>query len=491
MNELMPQNMRRRWRPWKVLLGLLAAMVIAFFCYQWFREWEHETRLREAIAATDQIDPGWRLADMVKEYQKLPMTEHFKPPLLLWKGYMGWAGDDISTRPGAIPYDPEGKDFAVRFPLPYFKILKERLQVPEATGLKVWRDELTLLDKEPWICQMAYDDNNMVQRARTIANYLYDEIELAAHDKNYADLPRLVRYQLRLSRYCLAAPRPINHLVGMALRNRCVIGLSHVLALGEPPAKVLAELQELLAAEQELTFEYILRSARADKYNALEKAQIDPVLWQRIKDELMATLPGKPNSIHDRLYYFWKWLEVESAMRSPALAKAEILEIGNVMIALIKSNPAEFFRLDPGALPRYEPVQFKTAEHLLAKNFVSMCFKLVSAEAATRSQFQGIIVALACERYRQATGHWPTKMVDLQPEYLKDIPIDPYIGQAMLYRVLNDGIVAYGVGTNGIDDGGDVLYLAGAPKDRGVKLLNPDQRDKKFEDVYPDRARPE
>ena len=41
-----------------------------------------------------------------------------------------------------------------------------------------------------------------------------------------------------------------------------------------------------------------------------------------------------------------------------------------------------------------------------------------------------------------------------RPQYLPDVPEDPFSGRPLVYRTETTGYVLYSVGQNGIDDGG-------------------------------------
>ena len=64
--------------------------------------------------------------------------------------------------------------------------------------------------------------------------------------------------------------------------------------------------------------------------------------------------------------------------------------------------------------------------------------------------------ALAVERFRAANGHWPDRLDELVPAYLKLVPLDPYDGQRLRFKRLADGVLIYSTGPDGIDDGGKV-----------------------------------
>jgi hypothetical protein len=74
----------------------------------------------------------------------------------------------------------------------------------------------------------------------------------------------------------------------------------------------------------------------------------------------------------------------------------------------------------------------------------------VRTETQLRASCSTAVAALAVERYRMEHGAWPDSLEDVDAV----IPADPYSGQSLLYKRLNDGVVLYTVGANGEDDGG-------------------------------------
>jgi hypothetical protein len=67
---------------------------------------------------------------------------------------------------------------------------------------------------------------------------------------------------------------------------------------------------------------------------------------------------------------------------------------------------------------------------------------------------RGTILALALERYRLDTGHWPKDLQELVPAHVSAVPSDPFDGREMRYKALADGVIVYSVGPDGQDDGG-------------------------------------
>ncbi len=86
-------------------------------------------------------------------------------------------------------------------------------------------------------------------------------------------------------------------------------------------------------------------------------------------------------------------------------------------------------------------------------------------------------VALAAERFRLDRSHWPAELAELVPEYIDAIPLDPFDGQPLRYKMDSDRVAIYSIGLNGVDDRGDVSERPrNGPPDVGFRLLNPELR---------------
>jgi hypothetical protein len=74
---------------------------------------------------------------------------------------------------------------------------------------------------------------------------------------------------------------------------------------------------------------------------------------------------------------------------------------------------------------------------------------------------RAIRVAVAIERYRRDNrGQLPAALTVLAPQYLEDLPVDPFSGGPMGLALTDAGYAVYSVGANGQDDGGTEV---GAP----------------------------
>jgi hypothetical protein len=61
---------------------------------------------------------------------------------------------------------------------------------------------------------------------------------------------------------------------------------------------------------------------------------------------------------------------------------------------------------------------------------------------------------LACKIYKSKTGRYPEKLEALAPDILPEIPIDPFTGKPLVYKIANGELLIYSLGSNQKDDGG-------------------------------------
>ena len=69
------------------------------------------------------------------------------------------------------------------------------------------------------------------------------------------------------------------------------------------------------------------------------------------------------------------------------------------------------------------------------------------------------LTAVAVERFHLRHDRLPVALDELVPDFLASLPDDPMTGKALAYRRLDPGFQVYGIGEDGVDDGG-VEYAA-------------------------------
>ncbi|HXI73586.1 MAG TPA: hypothetical protein VNN22_24855 [Verrucomicrobiae bacterium] len=78
----------------------------------------------------------------------------------------------------------------------------------------------------------------------------------------------------------------------------------------------------------------------------------------------------------------------------------------------------------------------------------------VIKEADSFARVRLATTAIAIERFRLARGKLLENLNELTPQFLTNVPNDPFAGEPLLYHRLAKGYVIYSVGRDGHDDGG-------------------------------------
>ncbi|MFA5189278.1 MAG: hypothetical protein WC740_01050 [Verrucomicrobiia bacterium] len=137
-------------------------------------------------------------------------------------------------------------------------------------------------------------------------------------------------------------------------------------------------------------------------------------------------------------------------------------ELDHLKYLNLMMEAAEASRVDyPDRLRRLNAIREK-AEKLpfyLIGSRVSVPPVLGTTVRDARSIALGRIVlaALAVERFRNDTRRLPESLAELAPRYLNTVPIDPFDGKPVRYKLFaapKRGYVVYSVGEDGKDDGG-------------------------------------
>jgi hypothetical protein len=105
--------------------------------------------------------------------------------------------------------------------------------------------------------------------------------------------------------------------------------------------------------------------------------------------------------------------------------------------------------------------------------------KVSQANRRTQANLRCALAGVAAERYRLERGQWPASLDELAKHgWIAAVPLDPFDGQPLRYKLVPDGVLIYSVGLDGVDDGGainrDNPHTPGT--DLGFRLWSPDFR---------------
>lgn len=240
-------------------------------------------------------------------------------------------------------------------------------------------------------------------------------------------------------RSTLDEPFLINNLVALANMKSLVVCLNSILRSREVDPDALASWKQEMDAE----------AWRAKFFRCVQAERVLSLVagLRAIKGDKEA-LKDIENEGNLRFYWLWR----------PVL-KSQIIFVQDYFRELEKNADRPYYELkdwlqkkspDRGSLPWYYRVS-----GLQLPDFQSVFLKEATLEAMVLTTRAG----LACKIFKQKTGHYPETLDALVPEFLDKLPVDPFTGKPLSYRLQEGGgIIIYSLGSNGKDDGGRGTY---------------------------------
>jgi len=104
---------------------------------------------------------------------------------------------------------------------------------------------------------------------------------------------------------------------------------------------------------------------------------------------------------------------------------------------------------------RIESASFLTRKTHVFPAFAAPTLSFDFTRTANNVAWNGAAdTAIAVELYRRRHGDLPQRLEELVPDFLPQVPIDPFDGQPLRYVVRKEEYVVYSVGYDRVDDGG-------------------------------------
>jgi hypothetical protein len=252
-------------------------------------------------------------------------------------------------------------------------------------------------------------------------------------------------------------PTLISHLVRIACLSIAVDGAQQLLS------------RQTLSKEQLDRLAQVCEKTRSS--GALRTAMIGErvcalSVFDMSGEQLLAfnQMDGNPSATSYQAQGYKLGMKVMAAVGLRAADERLMLEVLGEMIALSDVEPPESVRraeaLEKGLEKRIHSFPPKIMCGLLLPAGAKTALKFATSEALRRSA----LVAVAIERHRlDHNGALPADLASLVPQYLKEVPLDPYDGQPIRYAQRPKGYVVYSVGVDRRDDGGK-LRTPGKPQ---------------------------
>jgi hypothetical protein len=449
----------RHWLLWwgVRLLPVVSVMVGGWAGFHWWAT----SQLAEAVAAVDAEDPNWRLRDIEAARTVIPDDQN--GALLVVKA-AGTLPDTYRSEIQPRLFRLQGRTRPVeRLPEQDVVILRQALSQlqPVLVDARRFADRprgcFPLVFSPDWWHTVGND----LDAVREMESLLWYDIDLRAEAR---DLDRA----LQSCRALAAAGRSLGDSPYYGCqRRRLGTGLAAAryaaIVLGQGPVgdRELAALQHLFEdEEQHPGLEIGLRGERAGYHCLLEfieSGRAVPAEYACPTPRI--TLWNRISAVYER-----ESLKLEHA-RFLRDMTARCLAARTPWEARVGPFEQGCLGMEIDIPPLEEQLRWP-------------CSQAESYFHRGHAQLRCAAAMLAAERFRIAHDRWPNSTAELASPFLKQPPIDPYLGGPLGLRKTVDGIIIYSKGPDCRDDDGDIEgpQGGGAPRDIGFRLWNVDQR---------------
>jgi hypothetical protein len=422
-----------RWLLWSGLgvALLLALVVVGFFV----RQDRIAARLAVAVAEQDSKEPGWRLQDFEAARLRVPDQEN---SALVVQAAFRLLPSEGPLRSVSVNFEDlrpnERLDDASLAQLRdgLAKLQPAVKEARKVAGLPAGRNPI-LYTRNPLGTLLPH-----VQNTRAVVQLLkYDAWERAeAGDPSGAMTS--CRAALNTARSIGDEPFLISYLVRVACGIEACRAAERVLALGEPDSVELESLQKLVELEEQNPgFFNAMKGERAFLHETLDvlesgESQMEDLGELTRNGDTGKCVPG---------FFARNNLREQHPMIFPLMAKAITMAQtpSHERGPLLRELDAEM-----RGLPKDDVIGLVMPGVL----------KIEQADRRYLATLRGLRVVLAVERYRRAHGDWPDRLEALMPDLIAAVPLDPYDGKPLRYRRLEDSVLIYMVGPDGVDNGG-------------------------------------
>jgi hypothetical protein len=492
-----------------VVLGILLSAVVAVVGFGgWKVIWPQfilrqevakivegaDERLQAAMIKADRLDPGWRLAEILdkREHDRMPDDSNsvIQVERVLSLLPKDWQRPEPDSNGG--PLEPDEIPSGGRL----FTLLADygpnsRLPDNLAAGLRGELDQAAeaveaarrLAEYPEGQTQIVPERNPLetrlpqTQNTRKVALLLLLDATRRADDGDSDGALESVRAQINTGRSIGDEPFLISQITrGAQSGDGAVRALERVLGQGEPSPRELARIQVELLRESRFPRLLVgLRGERAMMVDLCAKLDQGVLHISDIAESLNCTRSTDGYDLHPLTFRHNEALFLDQLTDDLETARKPLHE----QVPHWESYYKRRQDLEIGSGQNANALYLSLTREWLtwrAKPYVPDKFMFSQRIAA---KLNCAVAAVACECYRQGTGAWPSSLDRLVPEYLEQVPTDPYIGEPIRLARRDDGITIYAVGEDRHNDGGQLhpRHVGTEPSfDIGVRLFDPDHR---------------
>ena len=260
----------------------------------------------------------------------------------------------------------------------------------------------------------------------TVSRLLQAKALLCAHRGQVEDAIRCVKDGLRLGEALRRQPLTVNSLAGNHYDTLVLRSLEKILSRAAPTDRQLRELTDVL-------------TTTADSLGLVDTMITERCLTIENCGRLFSTRGTRPGGVA-----YWLPDAKERAL-------ADILHYMEACVEAARLPRTQRMARFHGIRQEVEAL---SVLHAVVKTLVPRMDWIAERDLECRTHLDLAGAALAVERYRLATGSLPVALAALAPQYLKEVPLDPFDGRPIRYTRQTPGYVLYSVGTDGQDNAG-------------------------------------
>jgi hypothetical protein len=453
-------------RHWFILIGIIVLILLCVPVGYWIYFTRAERDLRQAVSEAERLDPGWRFDEMEAAREVVPDNENAALQVLAARKMIpkpiqrltAFPWQDIIERIEDLSpeirlddkREQEIREETAKHPAP-LAAARRIAQMPRGRYPVGWAENI-LTTRMPHI-----------EDVREVAHLLILDAALWTKDREIKGALVSIRAIVNTARSLGDEPALISQRIRSLLGQTGVRSLERALAQGEASGVDLEDLQRLLEDEARQPLQLIAaRAQRAMIYQHLEVVRAG-----KFNRAAVGLTPSPLGSKADDFLDSGKALGSEAAYLRHLTHHVEIAKL-----------PAE---QQHDLLSELQPPQVALPKLLEALSYNDQ-WSPSDAFHQWLALMRCGIAAVAAERYRLAHHRWPEELKTLVPQYLDEVPVDPYDGRPLRFRRLNDGLVIYSLGPDRHDNGGTIFRSPRKDgqgwegKDIGFRLWDAGQR---------------
>ncbi len=426
----------RRFTLGRLVLWGLGILIVLGVGWYGIDQMQSARRLKATVDDLDDTDPGWRLEEI--ETGRIALADKDNSALLCV---------ELARALGRWPdakFDEKMTDI----------ILPERL---DEERMKLLDAEMTRLGPirlaARRLADMPLGRHKLDHAFNPIMTLLPDQQEtrkvaaLLRFEMLYQSNKGDVSEAVRSGRACVCAGRSlydepflISQLIRIAVVTVGMQGVERALSLGESNDAELLALEKLLAdEEQHNSLLLALRGERAMLFQMFSRMSSGAISGESMHEEMgMVEQP-----FYQRILLYPRW---QVRRQQPVMMDLMNRIVENARRPLHEQIAREK-EIDSELMTR-------RGSHALVAMFVPATNKVAEAHRRKTAWVASMRGLIAVERFRMKHGKWPANLADMVPEFLQEIPTDPFDGTPLKMVKVTDGVIVYSVGPDGVDDGG-------------------------------------